>query len=183
MYLHTGSQNAYFYNYGVDNDQGTIRLGDYRHNSAFIAGVRNTTVNGVPVLIDAYGQLGVASSSRRFKEDISDMAGASQDVLRLRPVTFRYKTPFADGSKPLQYGLIAEEVAEVYPDLVAHSADGQIDTVKYQTLIPLLLNEVQRQHVQIVGQSDQMRQLQEQLSRQEQEMRTLQERLANLPLR
>ena len=59
-------------------------------------------------------------------------------------VTFRYHKPFADGSKPIQYGLIAEEVAEVYPDLVAHSADGQIETVKYQVLDSMLLNEVQR---------------------------------------
>ena len=64
--------------------------------------------------------------------------------MRLRPVTFRYQKPFADGSKPVQYGLIAEEVAEVYPDLVAHSADGQIETVKYQVLDSMLLNEVQR---------------------------------------
>jgi len=61
-----------------------------------------------------------------------------------RPVTFRYQKPFADGSKPIQYGLIAEEVAGVYPDLVAHSADGQIETVKYQVLDSMLLNEVQR---------------------------------------
>jgi hypothetical protein len=69
--------------------------------------------------------------------------------MRLRPVTFRYKQPFADGSKPIQYGLIAEEVGEVYPDLVAHSADGQIETVKYQVLDSMLLNEVQRQQGEI----------------------------------
>jgi regulator of replication initiation timing len=64
--------------------------------------------------------------------------------MKLRPVIFRYQKPFADGSKPVQYGLIAEQVAEVYPDLVAHSADGQIETVKYQVLDSMLLNEVQR---------------------------------------
>jgi len=69
--------------------------------------------------------------------------------MQLRPVTFRYKKPFADGSQPMQYGLIAEEVAEVYPDLVAHSADGQIETVKYQVLNSMLLNEVQRQQTMI----------------------------------
>ena len=73
------------------------------------------------------------------------MGDASRGLLRLRPVTFRYRKPFADGSAPIQYGLIAEEVAEVYPDLVAHSADGQIETVKYQVLDAMLLNEVQRQ--------------------------------------
>jgi len=69
--------------------------------------------------------------------------------MRLRPVTFRYEKPFADGSRPIQYGLIAEEVAEVNPNLVAHSADGQIETVKYQLLDPMLLNEVQRQQAEI----------------------------------
>jgi hypothetical protein len=93
--------------------------------------------------------LGVASSSRRFKEDIEDMSAASEGLMRLRPVTFRYKQPFEDGTKPTQYGLIAEEVAEVYPDLVARSADGQIETVKYQVLDSMLLNELQRQQTEI----------------------------------
>jgi len=106
--------------------------------------------SAVPVMIDSStGQLGTVSSSRRFKEDIQDMGDASEGLMRLRPVTFRYIQPYVDGSKPLQYGLIAEEVAEVYPDLVAHSADGQIETVKYQVLDPMLLNEVQRQQAEI----------------------------------
>jgi hypothetical protein len=101
------------------------------------------------VVIDSNGQLGTVSSSRRFKEDIQDMGDASSGLLRLRPVTFRYTRAFDDGLKPVQYGLIAEEVAEVYPDLVAHSADGQIETVKYQVLDSMLLNEVQKQAEQI----------------------------------
>jgi hypothetical protein len=77
------------------------------------------------------------------------MGDASSGLMRLRPVTFRYKKPYNDGSQPIQYGLIAEEVAEVYPDLVARSADGQIETVKYQVLDPMLLNELQKQKEQI----------------------------------
>jgi hypothetical protein len=77
------------------------------------------------------------------------MDTASDGLLRLRPVTFRYQKPFADGSKPIQYGLIAEEVSEVYPDLVARSADGQIETVKYQVLDSMLLNELQKEHLQV----------------------------------
>ena len=100
-------------------------------------------------MIDSAGQLGTVSSSRRFKEDIADMGDSSRGLMDLRPVTYRYKQPFADGSKPIQYGLIAEEVAEVYPDLVAHSVDGQIETVKYQVLDSMLLNEIQRQQAQI----------------------------------
>ena len=101
-----------------------------------------------------------ASSSRRFKEDIEDMAGRSSGLLRLRPVTFRYKQAYADGSKPLDYGLIAEEVAEVYPDLVARSADGQVESVQYQKLAPMLLNELQKQDRHAQEQGDTIRQLQ-----------------------
>jgi hypothetical protein len=80
-------------------------------------------------------------------------------------VTFRYKKPSDDGSKPVQYGLIAEEVAEVYPDLVARSADGQIETVKYQLLDPMLLNELQKQHATITAQQEQIRSLEERLAK------------------
>jgi len=125
------------------------------------------------VVIDSNGQLGTTSSSRRFKEDIEDMGAASRDLMRLRPVTYRYKQPFADGSKPIQYGLIAEEVAEVYPDLVAHSADGQIETVKYQVLDSMLLNEVQRQQAEIGR-------LEQKMDEEHQQNENLRERLAKL---
>jgi hypothetical protein len=80
-------------------------------------------------LVSSSGQLGLASSSRRFKQDIEDMGDATANLMRLRPVTYHYKQPFDDGSQPIQYGLIAEEVEQVYPELVAHSADGRIETV------------------------------------------------------
>jgi hypothetical protein len=96
------------------------------------------------VLIDSNGQLGTVSSSRRYKEDIHDMGVATDGLLRLRPVTFRYKKPYADGTKPIQYGLIAEEVEEVYPDLVVRGKDGQVETVQYYKLDAMLLNEVQK---------------------------------------
>jgi hypothetical protein len=93
------------------------------------------------------------------------MGDESTGLLRLHPVTFRYKQPFADGSKPIQYGLIAEEVAEVYPDLVAHSADGKIETVKYQVLDSMLINELQKQHATITAQKDKIQLLEERLAR------------------
>jgi hypothetical protein len=143
-----GSNNIHVGNGGAPADSGTIRIGTSgSQTSFFAAGVRGVTTannNAVPVVIDSNGQFGTVSSSRRYKEDIQDMGEASRGLMRLRPVTFRYQKPFADGSKPIQYGLIAEEVNEVYPDLVAHSADGQIETVKYQVLDSMLLNEVQR---------------------------------------
>ncbi len=160
----SGSNNIDIGNQGATLDSGAIRIGTAgTQTSAFIAGIYGAATsvnNAVPVLIDSNGNLGTVSSSRRYKEDIQDMGEASAGLMRLRPVTFRYKKPFADGSQPMQYGLIAEEVAEVYPDMVARSADGQIETVKYQLLDPMLLNEVQRQQAEI-------RELQERLSKME----------------
>jgi hypothetical protein len=133
----------------VSSDNATIRIGTQGTQAAFYgAGIYGTTTalsGAVEVMIDSAGQLGTVSSSIRFKEDVRDMADASSGLLRLRPVTYRYKQAYADGSKPIDYGLIAEEVAEVYPDLVARNADGQIQTVQYQKLTPMLLNELQKQ--------------------------------------
>jgi hypothetical protein len=103
--------------------------------------------HAVNVFIDSNGQLGTISSSRRYKLDVADMPEATSGLMRLRPVTFRY---VAHGdSAPLQYGLIAEEVAEVYPELVARNKGGEVETVMYQFLAPMLLNEVQKQHRRI----------------------------------
>jgi len=174
------SNNIHIGTAGAAADNGTIRIGGASifgdpgvQTSFFVAGVRGVTTSNndaVPVVIDSAGQLGTVSSSRRYKEDIQDMGDASNALMRLRPVTFRYQKPFADGSKPLQYGLIAEEVAEVYPDLVAHSADGQIETVKYQVLDSMLLNELQRQERVNREQKDTIRILEDRLSRLEARM-------------
>jgi hypothetical protein len=161
--IHIGTEGASADN-GIIRIGGNTALGDPATQTAFFAsGIGNATVSGAAVLVNtSTGQLGIASSSRRFKEDIHDMSDASDGLMRLRPVTFRYKQPFDDGTKPIQYGLIAEEVDEVYPDLVAHSADGQIETVKYQVLPAMLLNEVQRQQAEIGAQKEQLRRLEQQ---------------------
>jgi hypothetical protein len=142
---------------GSPGDNGAIRIGNPGDQTSFFAaGVRGVTTgsnDAVPVVIDSHGQLGTVNSSRRFKEDIQDMGDATQGLMRLRPVVFRYKFPFADGSKPLQFGLIAEEVADVYPDMVSHSVDGEIETVKYQMLDSMVLNELQRQEKRIAAQA------------------------------
>jgi hypothetical protein len=172
--IHIGTEGASGDN-GIIRIGGNTALGDPATQTAFYAsGIGNATVSGVPVLVNtSTGQLGVASSSRRFKEDIEDMGEASRDLMRLRPVTFRYKKAFDDGSKPVQYGLIAEEVAEVYPDLVAHSADGQMETVKYQVLDSMLLNEMQKQNQRAEQQDGTIR-------RQQDQIRSLEARLAAL---
>jgi hypothetical protein len=158
----TGSSNNIdIGNQGLAADNGVTRIGTMGTQSAFFAagirGVATANNDAIPVVIDSAGQLGTVSSSRRFKDDIADMGAVSSDLMRLRPVTFRYKKPFADGSKPIQYGLIAEEVAAVYPDLIARSADGKIETVKYQVLDSLLLNELQKEHRQVEQQAEMIR--------------------------
>jgi hypothetical protein len=159
--IHMGSQ-------GSSNDNNIIRIGTPGlQTSFFAAGVRSITTgnnDAIPVVIDSNGQLGTVSSSGRFKEEIHDMDTASSGLMRLRPVTFRYQKPFADGSKPIQYGLIAEEVERVYPDLVAHSADGQIETVKYQVLDSMLLNELQKEHQQVEKQAETIQRLESRLA-------------------
>jgi hypothetical protein len=101
------------------------------------------------------------------------MADASDGLLQLRPVTYRYKQPYTDGSKPVDYGLIAEEVAQVYPDLVARNANGQVETVQYSKLTPMLVNEVQKQHHEMQKQNQLMEQ-------QAETIRLLEKRLAAL---
>ncbi len=149
-------------------ETGTIRIGDTSNYARYFAGgIRGVTTgsaNAVNVVIDSNGQLGTISSSRRYKEDIHDMAEASSGLLQLRPVTYRYKEAYADGSRPLDYGLIAEEVAEIYPDLVARQADGTIETVQYHKLSAMLLNELQKQQRHIAAQEQELTDLRTRLA-------------------
>jgi hypothetical protein len=159
-FITTGSDNIMIGHDGTSTDNGTIRIGDFQ-TATFIAGISGTTVAGTAVVVNADGQLGVAGpSSRRYKDDIQDMGDASQGLLGLRPVTFHYKKPDADGSTPLEYGLIAEEVADVYPELVVRGKDGEVESVQYQKLPAMLLNEFQKQNRQIQEQSLQIQTLQ-----------------------
>ena len=95
--------------------------------------------------MDNAGKLGVFLSARRFKTDIADMATASEALLALRPVTFHYK-PELDKLGIPQFGLVAEEVAEVNPDLVTHDVKGDISTVRYEAVNAMLLNEFLKEH-------------------------------------
>ncbi len=104
------------------------------------------------------------ASSRRFKTDVRDMGEASRGLLRLRPVMFRYTRPAADGSHPLQYGLIAEEVMEVYPELVGHDPVGRPETVRYELLPAMVLNELQAQHRVVQAQEQRIGALEAQLA-------------------
>ena len=156
-------------------ESATIRIGDADQTKTFVAGIRGVTTgaaDAISVMIDSNGQLGTVSSSRRYKEDIhamSEAASTTSDRLQqLRPVTFRYKqhAPGAEtGEKPIQYGLIAEEVAEVFPELAVLNEDGQPETVKYHLLAPLLLNEVQKQREALEEKDRRVEELEARLAR------------------
>ena len=102
--------------------------------------------DAVNVLIDSNGQLGTLSSSLRFKKEIKRMDNTSEAIHALKPVTFHYKS---DTTGTPQFGLIAEEVAEVSPDLVVRDADGEIYTVRYEAVNAMLLNEFLKEHKKV----------------------------------
>jgi hypothetical protein len=143
-YLTTGSNNIMIGNPGVTAEANAIQIGtEGVQTSTSIAGIFNGAVTeGCSVVVASSGQLGCLKSSARYKRDVQDMGSASEKLMKLRPVTFLYKT---DRKNILQYGLIAEEVEKVFPEMVIRGADGRIETVAYQMLPPMLLNEVQKQ--------------------------------------
>jgi len=149
--LTNGSNNIYIGNAGTATESTTIRIGTPQ-NRTFIAGIRNVTTgvaNALPVVIDGNGQLGTVSSSRRFKEHIEDLGAASRVLYSLRPVSFLYKPEYGGRSDLRQFGLIAEEVAKVAPELVVYDDQGKPYTVNYQFLAPMLLNEMQKKDAEI----------------------------------
>jgi hypothetical protein len=145
-HLTTGSNNIEIGNRGVAEEGNTIRIGvEGTQTATFIAGISVATVTGTPVVVNASGQLGVAPSSQRFKDEIKSMNHTSEAILALNPVTFRYK-PEIDSSRALQFGLVAEEVEKVNPNLVARDAKGEVYTVRYEAVNAMLLNEFLKEH-------------------------------------
>jgi hypothetical protein len=156
--LGAGSNNIDIGNNPPGDESNTIRIGNTAVQTAtFLAGVNGaTSSSGVPVFVNSSGQLGTITSSLRFKDDVENMGDATAGLMKLRPVTFRYKAGVDDGSRLLQYGLVAEEVAKVYPDLVQYDDKGQPFTVRYHMINAMLLNEVQKQHGTIEEQKSQL---------------------------
>jgi hypothetical protein len=151
--LAAGSFNIDIGNLPAADESHTMRLGDASQHQTFIAGIYGVgSSGGTEVFVNSSGQLGTSVSSLRFKEEVEEMGEASAGLMRLRPVTFRYKPAYDDGSRLLQYGLIAEEVAKVYPGLVQYDEAGQPLAVRYHFVNAMLLNEVQRLHAQAEAQ-------------------------------
>jgi hypothetical protein len=145
--LTTGDKNIDIGNAGVPGESSTIRIGTVPYHSAtFIAGISGVTVpTGVAVIVDGDGHLGTSTSSARYKEAIKPMDKASEVLHALQPVTFRYKHELDPAGIP-QFGLVAEQVEKVNPDLVARDEQGKPYTVRYDAVNAMLLNEFLKEH-------------------------------------
>ena len=115
-------------------------------------------------MINANGQLGIQTSSARFKQDIQDIGDESDKLLDLHPVSFRYRADVVPDPAERQYGLIAEEVDKIFPELVIHDEQGQPYALQYNELPALLLNEIQKQQRFIDSQQELIRELSARLS-------------------
>ena len=155
--LTTGNNNIDIGNSGVAGESATTRIGRTgTQTRTFIAGVSGVAVAGSTVVVNASGQLGVAASSERFKDAIKPMDKASEAILSLQPVTFRYKHELDPEGIP-QFGLVAEQVEKVNPDLVARDADGTVNTVRYEAVNAMLLNEFLKEHRKVEAQGCKLR--------------------------
>jgi hypothetical protein len=149
--LTTGSNNLYIGNPGSGNESGQIRIGrnDLHTQGTVIASIYGFgSSGGRPVNVTSGGRLGAPTSSGRFKEDVREIGRESDGLMSLRPVAFRYKKDHENGGLT-QYGLIAEEVAEVYPELVVYDDGGRPYAIRSHLLDPLLINELQEQRREI----------------------------------
>jgi hypothetical protein len=176
--LTTGNNNIDIGNLGIAGESNKIRIGTVGVQQAtFIAGIRGTIVpGGVGVIVGLNGQLGTVSSSGRFKEAIKPMDQASEAILALKPVTFRYKHELDPAGIP-QFGLVAEQVAKVNPDLVARDDQGKVNTVRYEAVNAMLLNEFLKEHRKVreleAALAQQQKDFAQQFARQQKEIKAL----------
>jgi hypothetical protein len=154
----TGDNNIEIGNIGAVADTNAIRIGTQTavvdefgvthpaHSATFIAGISGVPIShGMAVGVNPNGQLGVRPSSARYKEAIQPMDKSSEAILALKPVTFRYQKQLDPEGAP-QFGLVAEEVAKVNPDLVVADDQGKPFTVRYEEVNAMLLNEFLKEH-------------------------------------
>jgi Chaperone of endosialidase len=146
--LTTGDNNVDIgYNvFGVASESNTIRIGNTDITDTFIRGISGATSSGgAAVFVNSNGKLGTMTSSARFKDEIKPMDNASKALYSLKPVSFRYKNEI-DPARTPQLGLVAEAVEKVNPDLVIRDAEGRPQTVRYEQINAMLLNEFLKEH-------------------------------------
>src|SRR6266436_6449746 len=168
--LTTGSNNIDVGNVGVAGEANTICIGTIGTETAtYIAGIIGRTAPmGTPVFVNANGQLGTPTSSARFKDRIKPMDKASEAILALKPVTFRYKKELDPKGVP-QFGLVAEQVEKVNPDLVVRDANGKVYSVRYEAVNAMLLNEFLKEHRKVEDQERRLHQQETTLAQQQKE--------------
>ena len=131
---------------GVAGESNTVRIGNNDITDTFIRGISGTTIaSGTTVLVASNGHLGTVTSSQRFKKDVTPMDKASEALFSLKPVTFRYKKEI-DPVGTMQFGLVAEDVEKINPDLVVRDEKGQVNSVRYDQVNAMLLNEFLKEH-------------------------------------
>jgi trimeric autotransporter adhesin len=161
-----GDNNIHIGNKGASGDSNTIRIGaPAAQANTFIAGIRGATVaDGVTVVVGSDGHLGMVVSSERYKDAIQPMDKASEAILALKPVTFRYKHELDPNGIP-QFGLTAEQVEKVNPDLVVRDDQGKPYTVRYEAVNAMLLNEFLKEHRKVETQEKKVQQLETTVTR------------------
>jgi hypothetical protein len=145
--LTTGDNNIDIGGPAMAGESNTIRIGSPQgvQTATFVEGISGTAVTGTPVVVSGNGQLGVAASSERFKQNIQPMARSSEALLGLQPVTFHYKKQLDPKGIP-QFGLVAEDVEKVNPDLIVRDKEGKPYSVRYEAVNAMLLNEFLKEH-------------------------------------
>jgi len=172
--LDSGSNNIDIGSFvqGVAGESNTIRIGDANITDTYIAGINGATASGgIAVFVNASGKLGTMTSSARFKDQIKPMDKASETIFALKPVSFRYKKEL-DPQATAQFGLVAEEVERVNPDLVVRDRDGKPYTVRYDAVNAMLLNEFLKEHRKNEEQETTIARQQQQLEILQQELQT-----------
>jgi len=175
------SNDIYIGNSGIAGESNAIRIGYIKTiTSAYVAGIyQAASPNGVPVLVNGTGQLGTTTSSRRYKHEIVDMGDETDVLMKLRPVSFYYN-PELDQTQTRQYGLVAEDVAKVAPQLVVFDDDGAPQSVRYHFVNAMLLNEVQKQRHLLDEQQKANEEQSSTIARQQEEIQDLAARLLKL---
>ena len=162
---------------GVAGESNTIRIGNPDITTTVIRGISGATIaSGTAVLVAANGQLGTATSSKRFKENIKPMDKASQALFSLKPVTFRYKREI-DSAGTQQFGLVAEDVEKLNPDLVARDENGRVNTVRYDQVNAMLLNEFIKEHKAFLQEQQKVQEQKATITQLKKEMETVVDRL------